>query len=295
MRILEYVVPEEFSNRPVLHFLKGHLKLSTKIVQSLRHTEGSVTANDRVVRMIDNVYENEKVIIRIPEKSTPPLLCEMDLDIIYEDEDILVLNKPAGISAHPTRRHPNGTLANGVANYIIKSGGSEAAGRAIGRLDKGTSGVIVFAKNSLSAFRLNGKIEKTYYALVKGDIADSGTIDTPIYRPDPNKTLRAVSTTREDALPATTHWQLEKRNGNRALLKVNIETGRTHQIRVHFSSIGFALIGDDMYGGEVTENLSRPGLHCGRAEFMHPTNGEKMCFVAELPNDITNELTERLK
>ena len=188
MRILEYNVPAEYSGRPLLHFLKGHLKLSTKIVQSLRHTYGSVTANDRVVRMIDNIFENEKVIIRIPEKSTPPLLCEMDLDIIYEDEDILVLNKPAGISAHPTRRHPNGTLANGVANYIIKNGGSEAAGRAIGRLDKGTSGVIVFAKNSLSAFRLNGNIEKTYFALIKGDVENTGTIDTPIYRPDPNKT-----------------------------------------------------------------------------------------------------------
>jgi 23S rRNA-/tRNA-specific pseudouridylate synthase len=140
---------------------------------------------------------------------------------------------------------------------------------------------------------LNGKIEKTYYALVKGDISDSGTIDTPIYRPDPNKTLRAVSTTREDALPATTHWQIEKRNGNRALLKVNIETGRTHQIRVHFSSIGFALIGDDMYGGEVTENLSRPGLHCGRAEFIHPTTNEPMVFEAKLADDIQEELGNR--
>ncbi|MBE6752111.1 MAG: RluA family pseudouridine synthase [Ruminococcaceae bacterium] len=290
MRILEYIVPEEFSDRPVLHFLKGHLKLSTKIVQSLRHTEGSVTSNDRIVRMIDNVYKDETVVIRIPEKSTPPLLCEMDLDIIFEDEDILVLNKPAGISAHPTRRHPNGTLANGVADYIIKNGGSEAAGRAIGRLDKGTSGVIVFAKNSLSAYRLNGNIEKTYYALVKGDISDSGTIDTPIYRPDPNKTLRAVSTEREDALPATTHWQIEKRCSDKALLKVNIETGRTHQIRVHFSSIGFPLLGDDMYGGEITENLSRPGLHCGKAELIHPTSGEKMIFHAELAEDITKEL-----
>ena len=102
--------------------------------------------------------------------------------------------------------------------------------------------------------------------------------------------MRAVSTTREDALPAVTHWQLEKRNGNRALLKVNIETGRTHQIRVHFSSIGFALIGDDMYGGEVTENLSRPGLHCGRAEFIHPTTNEQMIFEAVLADDIQEEL-----
>lgn len=291
MRILEYTVPNEYSNRPLLHFLKGHLRLSTKIVQSLRHTEGSVTANDRVVRMIDNVYENEKVVLRIPEKSTPPLLCEMELDIIYEDEDILVLNKPAGISAHPTRRHPNGTLANGVANYIINKGGEEAAGRAIGRLDKGTSGVIVFAKNSLAAFRLNGNIEKTYFALIKGEIASSGTINTPIYRPDPNKTLRAVSTTREDALPATTHWSIEKAdNNNKVLLKVNIETGRTHQIRVHFSSIGLPLIGDDMYGGEITERLKRPGLHCGKAEFFHPTTNKKMIFEAPLPSDMSAEL-----
>ncbi|MBO7178783.1 MAG: RluA family pseudouridine synthase [Clostridia bacterium] len=290
MRILEYTVPEEYSERPLLHFLKGHLKLSTKIVQSLRHTYGSVTANDRVVRMIDNIFENEIVTIRIPEKSTPPLLCEMDLDIIYEDEDILVLNKPAGISAHPTRRHPNGTLANGVANYIIKNGGSEAAGRAIGRLDKGTSGVIVFAKNSLSAFRLNGKIEKTYFAVIKGDVSDTGTIDTPIYRPDPGKTLRAVSTIREDALPAVTHWEVVERYNDKALLKVNIETGRTHQIRVHFSSIGHALLGDDMYGGEITDNLCRPALHCGKAEFLHPTSNEKMCFEAKLPSDISKEL-----
>ena len=290
MRILEYTVPNEYSDRPLLHFLKGYLKLSTKIVQSLRHTEGSVTANGRVVRMIDNVFENESVVIRIPEKSTPPLLCEMDLNSIYEDEDILVLNKPAGISAHPTRRHPNGTLANGVANYIIKKGGEEAAGRAIGRLDKGTSGVIVFAKNSLAAFRLNGKIEKTYFALVKGEIAESGTINTPIYRPDPGKTLRAVSTTREDALPATTHWQVVKRNKEKSLLSVKIETGRTHQIRVHFSSVGLPLIGDDMYGGEVTENLTRPGLHCGKAELLHPTSNIKMIFEAELPEDIQNEL-----
>ena len=290
MRILEYTVPQEYSDRPLLHFLKGHLKLSTKITQSLRHTEGSVTANDRVVRMIDNVYENELVTIRIPEKSTPPLLCDMELDIIYEDEDILVLNKPAGISAHPTRRHPNGTLANGVANYIISNGGSEAAGRAIGRLDKGTSGVIVFAKNSLSAYRLNGKIKKTYYAIIKGDVNDSGTIDTPIYRPDPGKTIRAVSTEREDALPAVTHWQVAERHNNKILLKVNIETGRTHQIRVHFSSIGFPLIGDDMYGGEVTENLSRPGLHCAKAEFLHPTTNEPVVFEAKLPDDILKEL-----
>lgn len=290
MRILEYKVPMEYSERPLLHFLKGHLKLSTKIAQSLRHTEGSVTANGRVVRMIDPVFFDETVVIRLPEKSTPPLLCEMDLDIIFEDEDILVLNKPAGISAHPTRRHPNGTLANGVANYIINKGGDEAAGRAIGRLDKGTSGVIVFAKNSLSAFRLNGKIEKTYYALIKGEIAETGTIDTPIYRPDPNKTLRAVSTTREDALPAVTHWQVVEKNNDKSLLKVNIETGRTHQIRVHFSSIGHALLGDDMYGGEITEHLKRPALHCGKAEFLHPTTNEKMCFEAKLPDDIELEL-----
>ncbi len=291
MRILTYKIPKEYSERPVLHFLKGELKYSTRIIQSLRHSEGSVTADGRVVRMIDSVFENETLVIRLPEKSTPPLLCEMDLDIIFEDDDLLVLNKPAGISSHPTMRHPNDSLANGVANYIIKNGGVGSAGRAIGRLDKGTSGVIVFSKNSLSAFKLNGKIEKTYVALVHGELEETGEIDKPIYRPDIMKTIRAVSDTpREDAKEAFTSWRVLERGNNKTLAEVKIKTGRTHQIRVHFSSIGHALLGDDMYGGKITQFLNRPALHCKTASFVHPITSEKMTFSAEIPQDILNEL-----
>ena len=144
---------------------------------------------------------------------------------------------------------------------------------------------IIFAKNSLSAFRLNGKIEKTYYALVKGDVSDTGTINTPIYRPDPNKTLRAVSTTREDALPATTHWQVEKRNGDRALLKVNIETGRTHQIRVHFSHRGTPVAGDAVYGNpKKTYGLEGQCLHAAVLGFIHPITKEYLEFSSDLPD-----------
>ena len=263
--------------------------MSTRTVQSLRHTDGAVLINKKPARVVDIVFSGDRLEIYLPEKSLPPILSEMALDIIYEDDDLLIINKPAGISVHPTRNHPDNTLANGVANYIFKTTNVMAAARAVGRLDKGTSGVTVFAKSSFAASKLNGKTEKIYKAIVYGNIADSGIIDTPIYRPDPKKTLRAAGNA-QNSQNAVTEWSVERRCGDKALLKIITHTGRTHQIRVHMASIGFPLSGDDMYGGAITDNIKRPALHCFSVSVLQPVTGEKLCFSAPLPQDMAREL-----
>ncbi len=283
MRKLNYVVTAEYAARPLLHFLRGGAKLSARIVATLRHTENSVLVNGNPARLIDKVSEGDKIAVFIPEKTEPPQLFEMELDIIYEDDDLLVINKPSGISVHPTYNHPNGTLSNAVANYLIKNGGTPSAARAVGRLDKVTSGVIIFAKHSVAASLLNGELQKTYFAIVHGEMCGFGTVDVPIYRPDNTKTVRAVG---EGGDEAVTHWQAVETRGDLTLVKIKTETGRTHQIRVHLAHIGHPLAGDEMYGGTAVGNINRAALHCAEITIMHPITKEQLTFTAPMPEDM---------
>lgn len=287
MRKIEYVIPQEYGNRPLLHFMKGEIKLSTYIIRHLRNTPGTVFVNGSHHRVIDNVQAGDKLTLFIPEKTTPPPLWDEPISIIYEDEDILIVNKPSGVSSHPTHNHPNFTLCNAVANYLIKSNNEPAAGRTVGRLDKVTSGVMVFAKNSLSASRLNGNMNKVYNALVWGCPDKEGTIIAPIYRPDMGLTLRTVD---ERGDHAVTHWRVIEQFSDKAFVEVKTETGRTHQIRVHFDHIGHPLVGDELYGAEQTEFLNHAALHCKQITINHPISNEEMTFVAPLPEDIKKEL-----
>ena len=270
-----------------MHFLKGHVKLSTHIVQSLRHNYGAVLINGKPHRLVDKVYEGDELEIHLPDRTTLPPLWEMELDVIYEDEDLLIINKPSGISVHPTYNHPNGTLCNAVANYLVKTNQRNIPPRAVGRLDKVTSGVMIFAKNAFCASLLNGNLDKTYTAIACGKTESSGTVNAPIYRPDPNKTIRAVGDCGDYAV---THWELIAHIKNNSYLKIKTETGRTHQIRVHCAYMGHPLSGDEMYGAPVTDNLKRAALHCKSVTLTHPVTGEKMTFVAEEPEDMKKEL-----
>ncbi len=287
MRKIEYIIPEEYNERPLLHFFKGEIKLSTYIIRHLRTTPQTVFINGTHWRVIDKVKTGDKLTIFIPEKTTPPPLWDEPISVIYEDEDILIVNKPSGISSHPTQKHPNGTLCNAVANYLIKSNNEPAAGRAVGRLDKVTSGVMVFAKNSLSASKLNGNMQKVYNALVWGTLEENGTIDAPIYRPDMGLTLRTVD---ERGDHAVTHWHVLEQFSDKAFVEIKTETGRTHQIRVHFNHIGHPLVGDELYGAEETENLNHAALHCKQITITHPITKKEMTFIAPLPEDIKKEL-----
>lgn len=286
LRIIEYIVTEEYDQYPLLHFLKGHVKLSTRIVQTLRHTKGSVLVNGEYARLVDKVSCGDKVKIVLPETTSPPLLWDISLDIIFEDDDLLVINKPSGISVHPTFNHPNGTLCNAVASYLTNKNNSSSVARAVGRLDKVTSGVMIFAKNAYAASKLNGNLDKTYLAVVNGTTDESGFIEAPIFRPDLNKTIRSVDSRGDYAF--TTYKTLFHYN-NMSAVEVKTETGRTHQIRVHFSHIGHALVGDEMYCGKDTENINRAALHCLKVSIIHPVTNEALTFRAPLPEDIKKE------
>ena len=287
MRKIEYSVSEEFNGTPLYYFLRECVGVSTRIIQTLRHTKNSVFINGKESRVVDKVKAGDCVTVFLPEKTEAPQLWETELSVIYEDEDLLIINKPSGVSVHPTRNHPNGTLCNAVAAYLKKEGNESFVARAVGRLDKVTSGVMVFAKNAFVASKLNGNLDKTYLALVEGVLDGVGTVNAPIYRPDINKTIRAVG---EQGDKAITNWKTLKNFDDKTLLEVKTVTGRTHQIRVHMAYIGNALVGDEMYGAKATENIKRAALHCCKVKIIHPITNKELTFVAELPEDMKKEM-----
>ena len=287
MRKIEYTVSEDYNGTPLYYFLRESVGVSTRIIQTLRHTPKSVFINGSESRVIDKVKTEDKIEIYLPEKTEAPLLWETELSVIYEDEDLLIINKPSGVSVHPTRNHPNGTLCNAVAAYLKKQGNENFVARAVGRLDKVTSGVMVFAKNAFVASKLNGDLDKTYIALTEGVLEGEGTVNAPIYRPDLNKTVRAVGEQGDEAI---TNWKALKTFDNKTVLEVRTITGRTHQIRVHCAHIGHALVGDEMYGAKVTEYMKRTALHCYKVKIIHPITKEEKTFISELPQDLKKEL-----
>lgn len=281
MRTINYTVPHEYDGKKLLYFLKGSAGLSSKLIRSLKTVENGIQLNGKHARTIDIVESGDTITINIPADKPTSIPSETEIDIVYEDDDLLIVNKPAMLPIHESHNHQGDTLANCVAGHMSKKG-KGCVFRAIGRLDKGTSGLVVCALNSHAASRLSGKIQKTYYAIAKGEYIGHGTIDVPIYRPDPMKTYR-IADERGDR--AVTHWQAIKSDGVLTLLKIKLETGRTHQIRVHFSSLGTPLIGDKMYGGD-DERIEHQALHCAEVKLTHPITGESICCTAPMPPEM---------
>lgn len=295
MRTLQFTVTPDYDNRKALHFLRGSAGLSCHLVRQLKVLPDGILCNGAPVRTIDPVHAGDLLTIHLPEDLPtvePAAEPHRTLEILYEDEDLLIINKPGDLAIHPTHNHQGDTLANLAAAYLLESG-RPSVFRAIGRLDKGTSGIVICALHSYAASRLQGAVQKTYDAFPSGFYEGAGTIDLPIYRPDPGKTLRAAGTPDLEQFPlasaadrAVTHWTSVAAGTDCSWLKVCLETGRTHQIRVHFAALGTPLLGDDMYGASAVPGLSRQALHCGTAEFCHPVTGEDMRVTAPLPEDL---------
>lgn len=281
-RRLQYTIPHEYSSRRVLDFLK-HLGFSHRLITKLKQTPDGILLNGEHIRTIDPMSEGDVLEINLPtdKKESISIPVEMPLDIIYEDDDILVLNKPAMLAVHESHNHLGDTLSNAVA-FHLKKEGKPSVFRAVGRLDKGTSGLMVCALNRYAASRLSGKIKKQYLAIATGIYEGEGTIDAPIYRPDPILTVRTVDERGEKAI---THWKALKNDGKNTLLRVRLETGRTHQIRVHFASLGTPLVGDTMYG-TPDERICHQALHCCECRFIHPVRNEEMHFFCDMPDDM---------
>lgn len=281
-RKLQYAIPSEYSSKRVLDFLK-HLGFSHRLITKLKQTPDGILLNGEHIRTIDLMCEGDILEINLPtdKKESISIPVEMPLDIIYEDDDILVLNKPAMLAVHESHNHLGDTLSNAVA-FHLKREGKPSVFRAVGRLDKGTSGLMVCALNRYAASRLSGKIKKQYLAIATGIYEGEGTIDTPIYRPDPILTVRTVDERGERAI---THWKALKNDDENTLLRVKLETGRTHQIRVHFASLGTPLVGDTMYG-TPDERICHQALHCCECRFIHPVKNEEMHFFCDMPDDM---------
>ncbi len=287
-RRIDYTVTEEYDGRKSIHFLRGHCGISSRLMRTVKFAKDGMLCNGEHIRTIDKVKCGDIITINIPDDEPQIELQNTELDILYEDDDVLVINKSPFMAMHPTHNHQGDTLANSVAGYLSKKG-KYAAFRAVGRLDKGTSGVVVCALNKFSAAKLAGEIKKEYVALVKGELDGNGTVDVPIYRPDPMKTLRACSYDL-GVEEAVTHWRVEKKFNGATLIRLNLETGRTHQIRVHMSYSGHPLAGDDMYGDFMTD-IGHQLLHCRKCLFIHPVTNEKMELEAPLFDDFKNAVS----
>ncbi|MBR3621445.1 MAG: RluA family pseudouridine synthase [Clostridia bacterium] len=288
-RIIDFEITDEYENIKIFTYLKYKKGFSTKLIRTLKNTGNGILLNGKFARTVDLLKAGDRLTVTIPDDESAPEPAESEIDIVYEDDDVLIINKSPYMAMHPTHNHQGDTLANAVASHLAKEGKS-CAFRAVGRLDKGTSGLVVCALNPLAASKLNGRIKKEYTAVVKGVPGNSGTVDVPIYRPDPMKTLRACSY-EKGVESAVTHWELIEAREDRALIRLNLETGRTHQIRVHMAHVGHPLAGDSYYGDFLPE-YGHQLLHCGKIEFTHPVTGEDTGFTAPPPPEFEKCMKE---
>lgn len=283
-RVLTFKINNDYDGKKVLTFLKHEVEASARLIRKLKQVPDGITLNGEHIRTVDTMSAGDTLVLHIPdddesENIVEPL--EYNLSVLYEDDDILVVDKPHGLALHPSHNHQGDTLANAVSYHLAKQG-KKAVFRSIGRLDKGTSGVVICALNKYTAARLSGNIYKEYMAIAEGIYEGEGIIDRPIYRPDPIITVRTVD---ERGERAVTEWKAVSHHNGRTLLQIHLVTGRTHQIRVHFSSLGTPLVGDTMYG-TPSDEISRQALHCCLCRFTHPVTGEEITINSPLPDDM---------
>ena len=264
--------------------------------------EGNVTLNGKPADKNDRLNPGDEIQLTLPEPEPIDASPEdIPLDIVYEDQDLLVVNKPSGMVVHPAPGNPSGTLVNALLYHCRgELSGINGALRPgiVHRIDKQTSGLLVVAKTDEAHKKLAAELEghhitREYHALVQGGFAnDTGTIDLPIGRHPVDRKRMAVIRDGHTSRPAVTHYTVAERFGDVTYLVLQLETGRTHQIRVHLSSIGHPLLGDTTYGGGKTaferkheKLLDGQCLHAARLTFIHPRTGETMTFSCPLPSD----------
>ena len=276
---------------------------STHILTGLKHTEGSICIDNDIPVFLNHVLlPTETLTVYLNEKESSPNIVPVNipLEIVYEDEDILLINKPSDMPIHPSINNHDNTLANGVMHYYT-SQNQKYVFRCINRLDRDTSGLTLLAKNALSGailsdMKLKDMIHKEYYAICSGLIPDNGTINAGIARREGSTIERTVDM--ENGEHAVTHYErLCYRNDSIdsdsyiSLAKITLETGRTHQIRVHFRHLGYPLIGDFLYNPDY-RHIGRQALHCGVMEFPHPVTNKNIRVKAPMPYDMSRLFPE---
>jgi 23S rRNA pseudouridine1911/1915/1917 synthase len=269
-------------------FLLQHKRISRKSLSKVKYG-GVLRVNGEEVTVRSNVKEGDHVEVVFPVEEGSPYLIPEDipLNILYEDEHILIINKQAGLCVHPTFSQKSGTLANGVMYHWQKKG-LQRTFHAVNRLDRNTSGIVLLAQNRFSHQQLSiqqksNQLERKYYAWVHGLVEeDEGVIEAPIGRKADSIITREV---RNDGQFAKTYFKVIKRFSSYTWVELKLATGRTHQIRVHMEYMGYPLLGDDLYRGE-RQLISRQALHAYFTSFNHPETGKNVTFQAELPPDL---------
>jgi 23S rRNA pseudouridine1911/1915/1917 synthase len=280
-RNLIFSIDPTYGNKTVKAFLLNECHLSNSGIKRLKSSEDGILLNGKRVYVTEILKAGDSLEIRLPERKESNIApVKGDLEILYEDEDILAVDKPPYLPVHPSKGHVNDSLANLVVAYLNENG-DDGVFRCVTRLDKNTSGVVLLAKNSLSHDRLrkqlvSHKFLKIYHAIVHGETEKSGTISYPIIRPDAATIRRIVS---NDGLPAVTHYKTLKTINGISYVEIIPETGRTHQIRVHMAYINHPLCGDFLYGDE-NDGYERQMLHAYSISFSHP--------VKDIPITVTS-------
>lgn len=292
-RTFTYRISRDDAGKDIRTFLRGR-GYSRHILASMKPIRDAVTVNGEHQYMSFPLSEGDvlRTKVRDLESSVNVIPAPVPFSIVYEDEDLLVIDKPADTAIHPAVGHPANTLANGVA-YYFREQGIPYVFRCINRLDRDTTGLLIAAKNIVSASVLETALQKheirrTYLAVAEGQVPGEGTIYLPIARKEGSLIERCVDL--QIGERAVTHFRTLRRYDAYSLTELHLETGRTHQIRVHMAAIGHPLMGDTLYNEGGIPGIGRQALHSSRLDFVHPITGEEMHFEAPLPEDMRDLL-----
>ncbi len=279
----EILIDDTLSGKTVKELLHRN-GVSSTLIKELKESEDGIKLSGKKVFVNEKVKTGDRLLITLKDKRSDIAPSDIPLSVLYEDEDIIAVNKPRNMPIHPSQNHHGDTLANALMHYFL---GEDFTFRVITRLDKDTSGVVLLAKNPLSGAILGeamkkGSIKKEYLALVNGRMnPEKGEINAPIGRREESVILRCVTPLGKEAI---TFYETLQSNGDYSLVKLSPLTGRTHQIRVHLSYMGNPIYGDDLYG--AAQKNERVRLHCSEISFCHPITDEEMTIEAPMMEDM---------
>lgn len=271
---------------PLGDYLRKYAGISAHTLKRLKNVPDGIMRNGQHLRTVDPVVSGDIILLHLPESCAHTPNPALHLPVVYESEQILVCDKPAGMPVHPSMLHRDDTLANWFAAQYPDCGF-----HAVNRLDRNTSGLCVIAKTAYAAHALRNGVQKRYYALIGAGLHGSGTVDAPIARAQESVITRCV---RADGKPAVTHYRVMQEMPDCTLLELTLETGRTHQIRVHMAYIGYPLLGDDLYGGDCSR-IHAHALHCGYLSLTDPAADEPISLHTPLRAEMQEILNRKDK